>query len=650
MHKLNLSLTFLAAILLAIFSYAPGLYGDFEFDDQANLLFNKDIQIDRITVSGLKLAAASGDAGPLGRPISMVSFALNHVQTQFDPYYLKLTNLIIHIGSGVLLFLFLLQAFQAYKENTETSLPDKTIQWMAFAISAAWLLHPLNISSVLYIVQRMTSLSGLFSLLALYLYAFARNRINHAKPLGWFMLLTATPLAGTMALFSKENAAILPLLLLVIEWIIFKFRTPSVFQTRLLHTVFVITVWLPLLLAALYLFIHPEWILNGFGGRGFTLTERLLTESRVLWLYLRLIVVPDIAHMGIYHDDITLSTSILHPASTLIAVIGLVLLALAPALIKKRAPILALGIGWFFIGHLIESTFIPLEIAHEHRNYFPSIGILLIVFYYLLHPGFFKSRPELKPLLALLLIVALAFSTQVRASQWGSLLDHAIMEVKNHPNSPRAQQQMGRMYFKLYKLEQREDFYHSAAKHFQIATELDSSIKGGLYARIILDFNASRIPPSGIIDEFRHRLLHKRTEPGDATMLESLVQCQIAGDCKLPDQTIIEFLEIEVSRYANNPKNQATFLSLLGSYTAQKMDDAELAGKYLKKAVAVFPEDIQGRLNLAWYYTVMGQYQNAKSQLETAQALDRTTGKYVWLIESGLRDINKHTSGKKHPS
>jgi tetratricopeptide (TPR) repeat protein len=641
---------FIAVLGFAWLCYQPGLYGDFEFDDQANLLLNGDLQIDRLTLTALKLAAFSGDAGPLGRPISMMSFAINHVTTGFDPFYLKLTNLIIHLCTGALLYMLLLQLLPAYRRAYAIPLTNNAIVWVAATSSAVWLLHPLNITSVLYIVQRMTSMSGLFSLLALLFYAWGRNSILDDNRRGWWAVLLATPMAGLTAIFCKENAAILPLLVLLVEWCFFRFRTFSRLETRLLYGIFAVTVWLPLLLALTYLAMHSDWLLGGYSGRGFSLVERLLTECRVLWLYLRLILAPDISLMGIYHDDIPISTGLFTPATTLPAVIGILLLLLLAAWVHRRAPMLAFGLLWFFIGHLIESTIIPLEIAHEHRNYLPMIGILFAGFYYLINSSLTQKTLNLRVLLALLLVTILGFSTHVRSTQWGDLLEHAMLEAENHPVSPRAQQQLGRMYFKLYNHEPRDEFYQRAVKCFETSSTLDPHFKGGLYARIILDYNAERTPPPEVIDEFRYRLQHARMEPSDITMFDSLIKCQLSGDCKLPDQTIIELLKIEVARYKGDPERQASFLSFLGTYAAQKMDNAYLAGKYLKQAVTVFPADIQGRLNLAWYYTVIGQYEAADEQIDFARRIDRKTGKFVTRIENVAKSITQRRTKTHVPA
>jgi cbb3-type cytochrome oxidase subunit 3 len=629
---------FICLISLLFIAYAPGLYGDFEFDDQANLLQNTDIQIEELSRHGLTLAALSGEAGPLGRPVSMVTFAINHAITGFDPFYLKLTNLTIHALSGVTLFLLLAQLLPAYRRTYSIATTDQTLDWIALLITAAWTLHPLNITSVLYIVQRMTSLSGLFSLLALYFYALGRNKTQEGSKYGWWNIFVCSPLAGTIALFCKENAAVLPLLIFLIEYFFFRFSTSTKRESRTLHVIFALTLWAPLIAFTWFIFFNPEWLSNGFSARGFTLSERLMTESRVLWLYLRIIIAPDMSLMGIYHDDISISTGWFSPASTLIATLGLIVLFFSAILARHRAPMLAFGILWFFAGHIIESSFLPLEIAHEHRNYLPLIGPLVTGIYYLVNSPVTAKIGRTPHLLAVLLISILAFSTHVRASQWGDLLEHAMVEAENHPESPRAQQQLGRMYYKLYKADAREEFYEKARKAFEASSSLDPNFKGGLYARIILDYNAGKIPPSSVLMEFRDRLLHSKPEAGDVEMFNSLLKCQLSGDCKLPDQAFIDLFEIEVHRYKGDPKRQASFLSFLGSYAAQKMDDESLAGKYLKRAVDVYPHDVQGRLNYAWYLEVIGQYSAAELQLAAAARVD-SMNKYEQRILAAQKSI-----------
>lgn len=628
MQKKLATLFFLLFIFVFAFAiYSPGLNGDFEFDDQANLLSNTHLQIDHLSYHSLKIAALSGDAGPLGRPISLVTFAINYYLAGFNPYYLKLTNIGIHIASGLTLILLFQQLLIAYRTTYAIALTDPSIRFIAYIAGTAWMLHPLDITSVLYIVQRMTSLSGLFTLLALLLYALGRNRICEGKR-GWALVVLASPFFGLLAVFSKENAAVLPLYAFLIELFFFRFRAPSLREHRLLHALYALVLWIPLVIGVAFVIAIWDWFVTGYTNRGFTMGERLLTEGRILWFYLRLIFLPNVSLMGIYHDDIALSTGIVSPTTTALSIVGLGGMLICGVLIQRRIPILAFAIFWFLAGHIIESSLIPLELAHEHRNYLPMAGFIFAAFYYLTSPNTPHLSLRLRFGLAALLVTLLAFSTHVRAKQWGNLLEHAILEVENHPASPRAQQQLGRMYFKLYQAERREDFYFKAKQHFETASKLDSHFKSGLYAMIILEFTAGKNPSDQTLEEFQYRIKNKRREPGDIAMFESLVRCQINGGCKLADSVMLELMEAEVNRYRDDPTREASFLSLLGSYASQKMDNPTKAGEYLKQATIAFPSDVQSHLNYAWYLANMNDFEQADQHMRIAKKLDQPHEKF----------------------
>ena len=155
---------FLLAVVLVVGTvvYIPGLTGDFVFDDAGNLLINDHLRIEHLDFSSLRAAAFSGDAGPLRRPISMLSFALNYYFTGFNPFYFKLVNLGIHLLNGVSLYLFISLLLRALPKAIDDAAASARHRFLAVSVTAAWLLHPLALTSVLYVVQRMNSLSVLF--------------------------------------------------------------------------------------------------------------------------------------------------------------------------------------------------------------------------------------------------------------------------------------------------------------------------------------------------------------------------------------------------------------------------------------------------------------------------------------------------------
>ena len=222
----------------------------------------------------------------------------------------------------------------------------------------------------------MTSLATLFLVCGLCLYVAGRLRMLDNRR-GLPLILTGLLVFGGLAIFSKENGALLPLYMLVVEMTLFRFRGSKGQADKAVIIFFLATVAIPAGLLLLYLSMHPAAVLGGYSGRNFTLTERLLTESRVLVFYLKMIIMPSITELGLYHDDIAVSRGLLEPPTTLYSLITLSGLLLGALLLLKKRPLVSLGILWFFAGHVLESSIYPLEIAHEHRNYLADYGILL---------------------------------------------------------------------------------------------------------------------------------------------------------------------------------------------------------------------------------------------------------------------------------
>ena len=240
---------------------------------------------------------------------------------------------------------------------------------IASGIAAAlWLLHPIQLLPVLHVVQRMTSLSALFLLAAVWLHISAREQGGRA---GLVKLIVAWVILWPLSFLSKETGALFPVFVLAWELIV---RRSTVGHLDRFARGFAMLMGLVLLAAMAYV-LSPrgQWLWAGYELRGFSLAERVLTEGRVLWFYLGLMLLPRLEAFGLYHDDIALSTSLFTPWTTLPALLGLAALIWLAWWLRRRAPLVSFGIAWFFIGHALESTVLPLELAHEHRNYLPLV-------------------------------------------------------------------------------------------------------------------------------------------------------------------------------------------------------------------------------------------------------------------------------------
>lgn len=439
-HKFQF-LLFAILLSLSALIYLPGISGPYVFDDYSNLLSNTYVHLHSLNVKSIKDASFSLAAGPLRRPVAMFSFALN--------YYLaggfnhssafKLVNLAIHAINGLLIFWLSRLIFARLAQLPGYSKTHAGINRYAYlypaAVALLWQVHPIQLTSVLYVVQRMNELSALFTLLGLIFYFKGRARLISGQHNGTWLILLGLFGFGALGIFSKENAVLLPVFAATLEFVLFPDETPwrswSSLSPNIKRALIACVVSGMVLLLALVVYLA----LPGYSIRHFTMAERLITEPRVLFFYISLILVPRINEFGLLHDDIPISTSLLTPWTTLPSLIGIVALFVLAVHYRRKYPLLSLGLLWFFSGQLLESTFIPLEIAHEHRNYLASYGILLAVIYLIDHVSLKLTHRWLWWLVPLMAVV-FAGTTIIRASEWSNINNFYQYEALHHPRSP----------------------------------------------------------------------------------------------------------------------------------------------------------------------------------------------------------------------
>ena len=184
-------------------------------------------------------------------------------------------------------------------------------------VAAIWLIHPINITPVIQAVQRMTLLSGMFMLLAI---------ISHLKamstPFGkreyWTWLAAGWMLFWPLSILSKETGLLFPFYILAVTLL----TKPAAASRKTSWAIPVSILSLLIITTGMLSFLGENWLETAYSMRAFTLTERLLTEARVLWFYVAQIVIPDYASFGLYLDDFALSKGILSPPTTLLSLIG----------------------------------------------------------------------------------------------------------------------------------------------------------------------------------------------------------------------------------------------------------------------------------------------------------------------------------------
>ncbi|WP_312920776.1 tetratricopeptide repeat protein [Stutzerimonas nitrititolerans] len=422
---------FLILILcLAVFIYLPGLEGGFLFDDYPNLNAMGDFG----GVTNWETFQAfvfSGWSGPTGRPLSLASFLLNdNTWPSYAPWF-KQTNLLIHVLCGLLLCwatLLLMRNLKSVSENQA--------QWIAVLTCALWMLHPYMVSTTLYVVQRMAQLATLFCLAGIALYLYARLQLAKTPKRSYIWMSLAVGAGTLLATFSKENGALLPLLILIIEFCLPRNSKP-VWQWRALF------LWLPSVAIAILLARYINFADNPWPNRNFNQIERLLTEARIVCEYLLHLFVPRIEGNGLYQDGYVISKGLFEPISTFFAALFLFVLFISAFLLRKKAPLISLSILFFFAAHLIESTVIGLELYFEHRNHLAALFLFLPLAYYCV---VYAERVRLLPVVAVVIIGVLASMTWLRASLWSNNDKLELYWMQSATDSPRAINSMAAYY------------------------------------------------------------------------------------------------------------------------------------------------------------------------------------------------------------
>ncbi len=603
------------ALLLTGLVYYSGLSGGFLFDDYFNIVDNPAVHLEQLSFAALKNAASSSDSGLLKRPIAMLSFALNGYFGGITPGNLKAANLVIHLINGVLVFLLTGLTLQ----GTDVGAPQTKNSWWPLIVATLWLTAPINLTGVLYSVQRMTSLAALFSFAGLYLYVRLRIRQITGK-CGGFSIAAVLLLFTLLAGLSKENGLLLPAFAGCYELTVLRFKTPNLREKTKLFALYFFICVIPAGVLVVVLSTQPGALLGGYDAiREFTLAERLLTEARVLWLYLFWIVAPVSASLGMYHDDIALSHSWLSPVLTLPALLGLIALLVWTLTIGKKQPLIALGILLFFTGHLMESTIIPLEIAHEHRNYFPAYGILLSIA--AAARQFLRNRGYLLMAAAVCAFMAV---TGIRASLWGNSLDLALMEVQHHPLSPRSNYEAARLYTWLMDAEKRpavkKDYYLTARRLFLESSELDVSHISGLLGTIWLDSLSGAAPDEKLVRLASKRLADQKITPSTSGNLSRLHACEISNQCRLSGELIYD-LQLAAIGNPRTPHKARVSLMSEASVRALKLNRFQEALAIAHDAAKYSPSNAQLGLNYAALLIKTQLYNAAKTELDRIQKL-----------------------------
>lgn len=419
-----------AIIALTIVAYFPSLHGPYLLDDTGNLEPIKRWLDGRLDAWNVVLDNRSG---PTGRPLSMLTFLFDAWRQQgMQSVAFKTTNLAIHLCCGALVWAMTNQLLAVRMDDRRRR------NAIALALATIWLWLPIHVSTVAYVVQRMAQLSALWMLATLVVYIALRRRLEHrSSPSTLATLWIGVPALAAAAALSKENGVLALPLVALVEWLVFTGKP----RPRSVHVFLGLTVGLPMAIAIGFLVLHPDYFVRGYASRDFTLSQRLLTEPRILWDYLGTSFFPIGSSLGIYHDNYVLSQSLWHPVGTALAIVAWLGISAWAFLWRRKAPLFALGVFGYLLAHLLESGPIALEVYFEHRNYLPSVFALLACLGLVGH--FATAYPVTKSFQGIacaslgVLAAIYGWATWNQASAWANAPDFYALQYSYDPTSPR---------------------------------------------------------------------------------------------------------------------------------------------------------------------------------------------------------------------
>lgn len=431
MKKILPTIFTISALFLCFFAYQAGLSGSFLFDDEPNLKYLGELGGVNNWFT-LKAYILSGWSGPTGRPISLLSFLIDDNTWPSVAAPFKYTNLCLHLICGLLL------AWATYLLLRAAHFAERRAAWVAVVAAGLWMLHPYWVSTTLYVVQRMTILSALFMLAGMVGYLKGRlwlmQPTQHRRPpLAAYALMTVSAGLGTLlAVLSKENGALLPLLLLVIEVFLHRMQADAPPRKIWLSVI----LGLPALAVVAYLMQQINFAPDIWPNRPFNQVERLYSETRIMWDYVSQLWLPRIEGAGLFQDGFEISRSLLQPISTLWAILGWITVILTLPWLYRHLPFVWLAIVFFLCGHLIESTVIGLELHFEHRNYAPAFFMFLPLAVGIDWLGR-QYRPRMAVTATLALVAMLAGMTWQRSLLWADADRLQTYWAMKDPQSPR---------------------------------------------------------------------------------------------------------------------------------------------------------------------------------------------------------------------
>jgi len=613
--------------LLAIAAYSNTFHIPFQFDDIGTIVQNAKVK-DLANVPGFFIGEDSSFAS---RPLLHATDAVNYYLDGMNTRGYHAVNLAVHIINAILLYLLILMT------GRHMRLEEDDVRLLAALSAMIFAAHPLQTEAVTYITSRSMLLATMFYLLGPIVFLRAATAAR-----GRGRYVAALFAVSMLGMASRENFATFPLMLFFYDLLFVSALNPREALRR--HYALYLAAALPLGYLAFIILGNTYDRSIDYPGIGIRPLHYIITQFKVHWTYLRLLVLP-IGQNADY--DYPISRSLFNPAA-LIAFVGYAGLWAGAVLKARKRPLFSFGVLWFLVTLIPISFGVSLmslrlgNVIFEHRVYLPSAGAIVAGVWavLLLTKGRERAR---KAAVSALVVMSLVFAVAAHARNTVWFTDKTLWEdvVKKSPNKERGHYNLGlalrhegetqaaiknfeaavkyregksnvhdfgivvkdRSHFNLGMLYQERGNIEKAIEEYEMVIKITQ--KNALAYNNLGMLYRQKGRTDKAIGYYKEAL---KLEPDNAEFHVNLGNAYDIED-KM-DEAIDQYKE--AARL--DPKNALTHYNLAITYQRKGME--EESQKELEKAVEVKPDFVEAQFALAQIHLRRGEKEEARKYLK----------------------------------
>ncbi len=413
----------LVLIVAGLLAYFNSFQVPFQFDDELHILNRESFHsLDAYRNFSFWLNINE-------RPFSSFTLTLNYLAGKEHVFGYHLVNWLIHLLTAIVIFIFTSSLVNRNEPKSKV-LP----RWFPLFIALIFLVNPVQTQSVTYIIQRMTSLAGLFYTLSVTLYFLGRVAwLDEQNGKQSVLFLVFSAFAGILAVLSKQTALTFPVAMLLIELFFIRNKNGKICLKYL--SVFVISGLLVLVVLLVRFGLPSE-------TSEVSRLSYLLTQMKVIPRYFLMMLFP----MGLSIDHGIKMADTFWNWKIIVGTLFILALIVFGFLQYKRNRLVSFGLFWIFIVLSVESSIIPIRDAmFDQRMYLALFGFSL-AFWGKLIPWLEVRKPKMVFPLALLVVLGLTIGTITRNNIWQSRIAIWEQVTRRYPDYYRGWLALGKMY------------------------------------------------------------------------------------------------------------------------------------------------------------------------------------------------------------